>query len=101
MAKKEVTEINTDTPETAEVPTSGGRGRKVILPTGEARVDYIQRRFFQEGATRGEITKELRELTGNANLAYQIVFAATKTKKDKAAEAPAEAEAEVANNDFE
>ena len=56
-------------------------GNKVILEGGEARVDYIKRRFG-EGATRGTIAKEL-------GVAYQIVFAATKPKKEKPAAATA------------
>jgi hypothetical protein len=59
-------------------------GNKVVLATGEARVDYIKRRRA-EGASRGVIAKEL-------GVAYQIVFAATKTKKE-AAPVPAPAEA--------
>lgn len=56
-------------------------GAAVVLPSGEKRIDYIRRRFA-EGAKRGEIAKEL-------GVAYQIVFAATKPKKD-AAQAPAQ-----------
>jgi len=54
-------------------------GAAIILEGGERRVDYIKRRFA-EGAKRGEIAKEL-------GVPYQIVFAATKTKKDAAAPA--------------
>ena len=54
-------------------------GNVVMLASGERRVDYIKRRFA-EGATRGVIAKEL-------GVAYQIVFAATKAKKDPAAAA--------------
>lgn len=56
-------------------------GNKVILEGGEARVDYIKRRFG-EGASRGTIAKEL-------GVPYQIVFAATKTKKEAVAGAAA------------
>lgn len=57
-------------------------GAAVVLANGERRIDYIRRRF-SEGAKRGEIAKEL-------GVAYQIVFAATKAKK----EAPAEQSAQ-------
>jgi len=61
------------------------QGAAVVLANGERRIDYIRRRFG-EGAKRGEIAKEL-------GVAYQIVFAATKAKKETAAaEAPAAAE---------
>lgn len=82
MAKKDK-----GTAETTEVATeSNKQGRKVMLPNGEARVDYIRRRFYDEGAKRGDIARELTELTGE-KVAYQIVFAATKTKER--GEAPA------------
>jgi len=55
-------------------------GAAVVLEGGERRIDYIRRRF-KEGAKRGEIAKEL-------GVAYQIVFAATKVKKEAPA-APA------------
>jgi hypothetical protein len=58
-----------------------------MLPTGEARVDYIKRRYA-EGIKRGDIARELSEITG-VKVPYQIVFAATKPQK---AEASAEAE---------
>jgi len=51
-------------------------GNKVMLESGEARVDYIKRRFA-EGASRGTIAKEL-------GVPYQIVFAATKKKAEAA-----------------
>jgi hypothetical protein len=69
----------------AEV-TEGGRGRKIMMPDGsESRVDYIRRRFFTDGAKRGEIAKELTAAFEKP-IAYQIVFAATKTKKEDVAE---------------
>jgi hypothetical protein len=54
-------------------------GGAVVLSNGERRSDYIRRRFA-EGAKRGEIAKEL-------GVVYQIVFAATKGKKEAAAAA--------------
>ena len=60
-------------------------GNVVILASGERRVDYIKRRFAEK-ATRGQIAKEL-------GVPYQIVFAATKTKKDEGAAAQAGAAA--------
>ena len=52
------------------------QGAAVVLAGGERRIDFIRRRF-KEGAKRGEIAKEL-------GVAYQIVFAATKAKKETA-----------------
>ncbi len=57
-----------------------GRGRKVFITVkGKevARVDYIRARFFDDGATRSEIAKELTEIQGKT-VPYQIVFQATK-----------------------
>lgn len=73
---------------------ASGQGRKIILPNGEARVDYIKRRFA-EGAKRGAIAKELSEMTG-MKVAYQIVFAATKTKKAAVGAEEGEGEGEAA-----
>lgn len=56
------------------------QGAAVVLPSGERRIDFIRRRF-NEGAKRGEIAKEL-------GVPYQIVFAATKKKKDASTGAP-------------
>jgi hypothetical protein len=55
------------------------QGASIVLASGEKRVDYIRRRYG-EGAKRGEIAKEL-------GVPYQIVFAATKTKKETVAKA--------------
>lgn len=60
-------------------------GNKVILGNGEERVAYIRRRIA-EGASRGTVAKEL-------GVPYQIVFAATKAKKEPAVQAPAESDA--------
>lgn len=57
------------------------QGRAVILPNGERRVDFIRRRYYDENATRSEIKNEINEmLPEGESIAYQIVFAATKTK---------------------
>jgi hypothetical protein len=64
------------------VPAASKVGAAVVLEGGERRIDYIRRRFH-EGAKRGEIAKEL-------GVPYQIVFAATKAKKEAAAPAAAE-----------
>lgn len=66
--------------------TARREGNTMILASGERRVDYIKRRFFKEGATRGAIAKEL-------GVAYQIVFAATKKPKEQAPVAQAAAAA--------
>ncbi len=68
----------------AEAPkTSDGRGKKIKLPNGEYRQDFIHRRYYDDGGEehtvkRGDIARELTEMTGKV-VAYQIVFAATKT----------------------
>jgi hypothetical protein len=52
------------------------------------RKDFILRRFVQDKKSRGEIAKELTQLSGK-KVPYQIVFAATKNVKggpDKPAE---------------
>lgn len=73
--------------EKTEEKKESGRGRKVFLPAtkqhpdGEARVDFIRRRYYDDGLKRSEIAKELTELTGN-KVPYQIVFAATKPEKE-------------------
>jgi hypothetical protein len=66
-------------PAPAQVAETKKIGAAIVLDSGERRVDYIKRRFA-EGAKRGEIAKEL-------GVPYQIVFAATKQKKDAAAPA--------------
>ncbi len=70
------------------VLTPAKNGAKVMLTNGEARVDFIKRRFA-EGATRSAITKEVNELSGGATVPYQIIFAATKKPKVEAAAVPA------------
>lgn len=60
--------------ENAAAPAKSGAA--IVLASGERRVDYIKRRYA-EGAKRGEIAKEL-------GVPYQIVFAATKPKKEVA-----------------
>lgn len=65
-------------------------GRAIILPNGEKRADFCRRRFA-EGAKRGDIARELSEMTGT-KVPYQIVFAATKPKKAEAAEGEAATE---------
>jgi|SRR5690606_35450938 len=90
--------------------SGGGQGAAVLLPNGERRVDYIRRRYYDEGAKRGDIRREINEMLEKAGqpdkkIAYQIVFAATKTKEDPrkpksapAAEAPAEASTEATDS---
>ena len=62
--------------------SGGTRGKKVFLPDGTARVDYIRDQYYQKGKTRSEIAKALSDLTGS-KVPYQIVFAATKLKKEE------------------
>ena len=62
---------------------------KVTLESGEARQDFIMRRFYDEGAKRGEIAKEL-------NIRYQVVFQATRGEDPRPARAErAKAKAET------
>jgi hypothetical protein len=84
------TQTQTQTPgaEAAPAPVAGTRGKAVILPSGEKRVDYIKRRYYKEGASRSDIAKELTSLQG-VTVPYQIVFAATKEKRAVQAPAPA------------
>lgn len=98
MGKKEATAEATENtaPETAEAKTGGG-GNAIILPNGEKRIDYIRRRYYQDNIERGEIRKEINQMYVDAGkpegqIAYQIVFAASKMKREdyaKAQQAPA------------
>ncbi len=69
----------------AEVATkasaTSGRGRAVVLKDGTLRVDYIRKRYYDEGAERSAIRKELCEMTGQ-DIPYQIVFAGTKVGRE-------------------
>jgi hypothetical protein len=95
---------NAQTAETASTETAAAAPaadrRRIVLPNGEARADYIRRRW-SEKASRSEITKELNtpELNpSGVKVPYQIVFQATKGKEggpDPKVEAPA-AEAQPA-----
>jgi len=73
----------TPAPAAPVAPATNKVGAAIVLESGERRVDFIKRRYA-EGAKRGEIAKEL-------GVPYQIVFAATKTKKETAAPAAAPA----------
>jgi hypothetical protein len=73
-------------PETqvAETATSteakdGKDGAKILMADGTPRIDYIRKRW-REGASRGDIVKEVNELKvpGTKEVPYQIVFSATK-----------------------
>lgn len=62
------------------------KGRAIILPNGEKRVDYIRTRYYDDGIKRGAIRTEVNEMLTAAGLEddhipYQIVFAATKTEE--------------------
>jgi len=70
------------------------KGRAVILPNGVARVDYIRDAYYDKKTgihdpetceKRGPIKNAINEMNkeaGIGEIAYQIVFAATKTKED-------------------
>ena len=47
-----------------------------IAPGAMNRKDFIMSRV-EEGASRGQITKEIRNITGDNDFKYQIVFQAT------------------------
>jgi hypothetical protein len=93
-------------PAAEAAPAEASTGRKVLITLDEthaplvgvnagdvmARVDYIKARFAA-GIKRGDIARELTALNGGKKVAYQIVFAATKTPK---AEVPAAAVAAAA-----
>ena len=68
----------------AEEKTEGkGQGRAVVLPNGERRIDFIRKRFYDDGVSRSDIRKEINEmLPEDQAIPYQIVFAATKTEED-------------------
>jgi hypothetical protein len=87
----------------AAAPATAADRRRIILPTGEARADYIRRRWTEK-ADRSTITKELNSAELNpafaggdekAKVPYQIVFQATKGHAggpDPKVEAPATAQ---------
>ena len=66
-------------------------GRAVILSNGEKRVDYIRRRYYKDDIKRGAIRKELADKFKH-EVAYQIVFAATKEKEMPVPKSKAEKE---------
>jgi hypothetical protein len=74
----------------AVVATNGDatpkQGRSIVLPNGQKRADYIRGRFA-EGVKRGDIMREVNTMLeeagrGEEKIPYQIVFAATKPKKE-------------------
>ncbi|MEE8598803.1 MAG: hypothetical protein V3S69_04725 [Dehalococcoidales bacterium] len=64
-----------------------GQGRAVTLPNGKLRIDYIRDEYYNKGTSRSDIKKAINEMYEKAGdkdkaIAYQIVFAATKTEVD-------------------
>ena len=60
-----------------------GQGRAVVLPNGTRRIDYIHEQYYTKGKTRSEIKNAINKmLPEGQEIAYQIVFAGTKTKED-------------------
>jgi len=62
---------------------SSGQGRAVLLPDGTRRIDYIHKRYYDDGAKRGDIMREINKMLedagrGDEKIAYQIVYAGTK-----------------------
>ncbi len=84
--KQEAVEaVDTAVAEVAEAAPK--QGRAIILPNGEKRAEYIRRRYA-EGISRGDIMREINAMLeeagrGEEKIPYQIVFAATKQKKEK------------------
>ena len=79
-----------------------GQGRAVILPNGISRIDFIRDNYYDkktgthtEGCkSRSEIKNAINEmLPEGEGIAYQIVFAATKTPEDPRVAAAARKEA--------
>lgn len=61
------------------------RGRAVVLPNGQRRIEYIRDRYYGAGVSRSDIRKEINEMleeAGQDRIQYQIVFAATKEPAD-------------------
>lgn len=54
----------------------------ILLPNGQKRIDYIRDRYYNDGATRGEIKTEINTMLAEAGregeqIPYQIVYSAT------------------------
>lgn len=64
----------------AQTEAQGYRGIMIKHPkTGQlmGRSDFIRQRIFGEGATRGDVSRELTKIQGRP-VSYQIVYAAIK-----------------------
>lgn len=94
MAKTDKDAGATAEGQTEAKPTGAG-GRAIVLPNGKRRIDYIRDRYYTDGASRSDIKNEintmLKEDGQETEIAYQIVFGATKTKEDPRKAKPAEA----------
>ena len=75
-----------ETTAAAEAPQAEKKGAGIVLPNGARRIDFIRDRYYNDKKTRSEIRDEINEVYKNAGedkkIAYQIVFAATKTEGD-------------------
>ena len=86
-AKKGTTNKEAAEGTTEETGAKGsGQGRAVVLPNGERRIDFIRRRFYDDGASRSDIKNEINTMLEEAGqkdeqIPYQIVFGATKNKE--------------------
>ena len=78
-----------------------GKGRAVLLPNGQKRVDFIRDSYYDKKTgkhtdgckSRSEIKNEINEmLPEDQAIPYQIVFAATKAEEDPRIAAAARAE---------
>lgn len=98
MAKRKNDEVEVETNEDA--PKKGGRKIMLTLEDGTEipRVDYIRKRWTEDKLSRRQITDEVSELQGK-EVAYQIIFAAT--KGIEGGPDPVEKEAETAEDTAE
>jgi hypothetical protein len=61
-------------------PGAGGGQARIMLPNGESRSAYIDRRW-KEGASRPDIVAEIKSCGGeHEKCSYQVVFSQTKGK---------------------
>lgn len=83
MSKKGNAKLKTvENTDTAEKAPKGEKGTRAVMITNEAgeqvkRLDYIRERWATKTVTRAQIKEEVSKL-GGKEIAYQIVFAATK-----------------------
>ena len=52
------------------------KGAAILLPNGERRIDFIRRKYYNEGRTRREIIDMMADM--GHHVVYQIVYASTR-----------------------